>query len=156
MSSTQPEADVRVEIKRKPGCDDVPLPQYMSPGASGMDVCAAVEEDLAIEVGQVVLVPTGFHVAVPHGYEVQVRPRSGLALKHGICVLNSPGTVDSDYRAEVGVILANLGGEPFVVKRGMRIAQMVIGRAYRAELAEVDELSETERQFGGFGSTGVH
>ena len=156
MSCAESHGEVRVEIKRKPGCEDVPLPRYMSPGASGMDIHAAVEEDLTLEPGQVVLVPTGFHIAVPRGYEAQVRPRSGLALKHGLCVLNSPGTVDSDYRAEVGVILANLGGEPFVVKRGMRIAQMVIGRAYRAELAEVDELSETERQFGGFGSTGVH
>lgn len=147
---------VRVELRRKAGCEDMPLPRYMSPGASGMDLHAAVEGELVIEPGRVALVPTGLHVAVPPGFEAQVRPRSGLALRSRVTVLNAPGTVDSDYRAEVGVILANLGEEPFTVTRGMRVAQMVICRAYHAELVEVDELSETERHLGGFGSTGLH
>jgi dUTP pyrophosphatase len=128
----------------------------MSEGASGMDLRAAVDGQLVIQPGQVKLVPTGLHVAVPPGYEAQVRPRSGLALEHKVTVLNAPGTVDSDYRAEVGVILVNFGEEPFTIERGMRIAQMVICRAHRAELVEVDELEETERHLGGFGSTGLH
>ena len=147
---------VRVQVKRKEGCDDLPLPRYQSPGASGMDLHAAVDGEAVIEPGRVALVPTGLHVAVPPGYEAQVRPRSGLALRHMISVLNAPGTVDSDYRNEVRVILANFGPEPFAVTRGMRIAQMVICRAYRAELVEVDELDTTERNMGGFGSTGLH
>jgi len=147
---------VRVRVRRKAGCEDLPLPRYESAGASGMDLRAAVERELVIGPGEVKLVPTGLHIAVPPGYEAQVRPRSGLALKNMVTVLNSPGTVDSDYRAEVGVILANFGREPFTVSRGMRIAQMVICRAERAELVEVDELEPTERDLGGFGSTGLH
>ena len=149
------DAVVRVEIKRKAGCEDLPLPRYMSEGASGMDLVAAVEVDVTIAPGEVKLIPTGIHIAMPQGFEAQVRPRSGLALKHSITVLNSPGTIDSDYRAEVGVIMANLGREPFVVTRGMRIAQMVIARTLRAELVEVEELNKTERHLGGFGSTGL-
>ncbi|MDP6108222.1 MAG: dUTP diphosphatase, partial [Candidatus Brocadiia bacterium] len=126
-----------------------------SDGAAGMDLHAAVEEELTLLPGEIKLVPTGLHIAVPRGYEAQVRPRSGLALRHGITLVNAPGTIDSDYRAEVGVILGNLGTEPFVVARGMRIAQMVIARALRAELVEVEGLSETERNLGGFGSTGA-
>ena len=152
--SEQPK--VRVEVKRKAGCEDLPLPRYMSAGASGMDLCAAVEGELIVGPGEVKLVPTGIHIAVPPGCEAQVRPRSGLALKSKVTVLNAPGTIDSDYRAEVGVILANFGQEPLVVKRGMRVAQMVIAPTCRAEMAEVEELTETERQLGGFGSTGVH
>ena len=147
---------VRLLVRRKEGTDDLPLPRYMSDGASGMDLHAAVEGEMTIEPGQVGLVPTGLHIALPPGYEAQVRPRSGLALKSRVTVLNAPGTVDSDYRAEVGIILANLGNAPFVVKRGMRIAQMVICRVQHAEVVEVEELDETERQFGGFGSTGLH
>lgn len=146
---------VRVFVRRREGCEDLPLPRYMSPGASGMDLHAAVDGDLVIEPAQVRLVPTGLHIAVPRGYEAQIRPRSGLALNNRVTVLNSPGTVDSDYRAEVGVILANLGDQPLTVKRGMRIAQMVICRTHRAELVEVEELDETERDLGGFGSTGL-
>ncbi len=146
---------VKMEVKRKPGCQDLPLPCYMSDGAAGMDLHAAVEEELTLLPGEIKLVPTGLHIAVPRGYEAQVRPRSGLALRHGITLVNAPGTIDSDYRAEVGVILGNLGTEPFVVARGMRIAQMVIARALRAELVEVEGLSETERNLGGFGSTGA-
>ena len=146
---------VRVEVMRREGCDDLPLPRYMSGGASGMDLVAAVEQDVTIAPGQVKLIPTGIHIAVPPGFEAQLRPRSGLALRHGVTVLNTPGTVDSDYRAEVGVVLANLGGEPFVVRRGMRVAQMVIARTWQAELVEVKKLGQTERQLGGFGSTGL-
>jgi len=146
---------VRVQVKRRRGCEDLPLPRYMSEGASGMDLLAAVEEDVCLAPGEVRLIPTGIHIALPGGYEAQVRPRSGLALKHGVTVLNAPGTVDSDYRAEVGVILINLGREPFVVRRGMRVAQLVVARACRAELVEVSELDTTARQHGGFGSTGL-
>ncbi len=149
-------APVRVLVRRKEGCEDLPLPRYQSAGASGMDLHAAVEGETAIAPGQVALVPTGIHIAVPPGYEAQIRPRSGLALKQRVTVLNTPGTVDSDYRAEVGVILANFGAAPFVVTRGMRIAQMVICRAHRAEIVEVEQLDETKRQLGGFGSTGLH
>ena len=150
-----PEAP-RVLVRRKEGCEDLPLPRYQSPGASGMDLHAAVDGEMTIQPGCVALVPTGLHVAVPTGYEAQVRPRSGLALKNMIAVLNAPGTVDSDYRNEVGVILANFGPQPFTITRGMRIAQMVICRAYRAELVEVDRLDRTDRHMGGFGSTGLH
>jgi dUTP pyrophosphatase len=152
-----PEADVpRLLVQREPGCDDLPLPRYMSAGASGIDLCAAVAEDTTMPPGAVRLIPTGIRIAVPPGFEAQVRPRSGLALRHGITVLNSPGTVDSDYRNEVGVVLANLGREPFTVQRGMRIAQLVVSRAWRAEIVEVTELDQTERNLGGFGSTGLH
>lgn len=146
----------KVLVQRRQGCEDMPLPRYQSPGASGMDLHAAVDGELVIEPGQVKLVPTGLHVAVQPGYEAQIRPRSGLALNSRVTVLNSPGTVDSDYRAEVGVILANLGDRPFTVTRGMRIAQMVICRTHQAEIVEVEELDRTERQLGGFGSTGLH
>lgn len=156
MSEGKTDASVRLLIRRKEGCEDLPLPRYMSAGASGMDLHAAVDGDMVIQPGQVGLVPTGLHIALPPGYEAQVRPRSGLALKQRVTVLNAPGTVDSDYRAEVRVILANLGEEPFTVQRGMRIAQMIISRVERAEIVEVDELDETQRQFGGFGSTGLH
>ncbi|MFO7959028.1 MAG: dUTP diphosphatase [Candidatus Brocadiia bacterium] len=156
MCEDAPAGPVTLQIRRKDGCEDLPLPRYMSEGASGMDLHAAVEEELTIPPGQVRLVPSGIHIALPHGYEAQVRPRSGLALKRGVTVLNSPGTVDSDYRAEVGVILANLGAEPFVVTRGMRIAQMVIARVHHPRVVEVEELEETERNLGGFGSTGLH
>ncbi len=144
-----------MEIARKPGTEDLPLPQYQSEHASGMDLLAAVDADLTLEPGKRTVVPTGLYIAVPVGYEAQVRARSGLALKKGICVLNGPGTVDADYRGEVGVILGNLGDEPFVVERGMRIAQLVICPVVHVELCEVSDLSETERGAGGFGSSGV-
>ena len=146
---------VTIQVKRKKGCEDVPLPQYMSAHASGMDVCAAVEADTVLAPGQVALIPTGLFIACPPGYEVQVRPRSGLALKHGIMVVNSPGTIDSDYRGEVCVILGNMGKAPFVVQRGMRIAQWVVQPVVRAELVAVQELDDTKRSAGGFGSTGT-
>jgi len=127
----------------------------MSEHASGMDVCAACEGDVKIAPGDVKLIPCGFYMAVPVGFEAQMRPRSGLALKHGIVLPNSPGTIDADYRGEVCVILANVGGEAFTVRRGMRIAQMVIAPVTRAETEFVEELDETVRGEGGFGHTGV-
>jgi dUTP pyrophosphatase len=133
---------------------DLPLPSYATDGAAGMDIVAA--EEITLAPGSRHAVATGFAMAIPHGYEVQVRPRSGLALKHGITCLNTPGTIDSDYRGEVKVILANLGSEPFQVSRGDRIAQLVPAPVQRATLTEVDSLDETPRGTGGFGSTGTN
>ena len=149
-------AEVTIQFTRKPGTEDVPLPRYMSEHASGMDVCAAVEAPLTLEPGDIRLVPTGLSVAIPPGYEIQVRPRSGLALKHGLTIVNAPGTIDSDYRGEVGVILANIGRQPFTVERGMRIAQLVVQSVVRAEMVERASLEDTSRSGGGFGHTGVH
>ncbi len=144
-----------LEMARTPGNEDVPLPRYMSAHAAGMDLCAACREDVVLEPGGIVLVPCGFTMAVPVGYEAQVRPRSGLALRNGITLPNSPGTIDADYRGEVQVILANLGRDAFTVRRGMRIAQMVIAPVARAEVVEVETLDATVRGSGGFGHTGV-
>ncbi len=156
MTTADMEDEIELKVRVKEGCEDLPLPRYMSEQASGMDLCAAVEEPVTLSPGgDRELIPTGIHIALPPGYEAQVRPRSGLALDHGIIVPNSPGTIDSDYRAEVGVILANLGSEPFTVERGMRIAQLVIARVQRARTVQVQSLPSTERHHGGFGSTGV-
>ena len=142
-------------LRLRPESDaDIPLPRYMTPKAAGMDICAAVEKDFVLEKGAVALVPTGFAVAIPEGFEIQIRPRSGLAVNHGIGLINSPGTIDADYRGEVCVILVNLGQEAFTVERGMRIAQMVIKRVYQARLKVVEQLDETDRNSGGFGHTG--
>jgi dUTP pyrophosphatase len=146
---------ISIPIRQKTGCEDVPVPRYMSRHAAGMDVCAACEGEVVIAPGEIRLVPCGFYMAVPVGYEAQIRPRSGLALKHGIVLPNSPGTIDADYRGEVCVILGNIGAEPFVVARGMRIAQMVIAPVTRVGVERVDELPETTRGAGGFGHTGV-
>ncbi|HUS90547.1 MAG TPA: dUTP diphosphatase [Phycisphaerae bacterium] len=146
---------ITVRIRRKAGCEDVPLPRYMSDHASGLDVCAACDSDVTVAPGDVRLVPCGFYLAVPAGYEAQMRPRSGLAVKHGIILPNAPGTIDADYRGEVCVILGNVGGEPFVVRRGMRIAQMVVAPVTRADVVEVESLDETRRGGGGFGHTGT-
>ena len=145
----------KVEIKRMPGAEDVPLPLKMSDGASGYDVHASVTEPVELAPGERRLIPTGFALAMPNGLEAQIRPRSGLAFKHGITTLNTPGTIDADYRGEVKVLLVNLGGEPFVVRRGERIAQMVFQTVPDIDLAEVRELDETKRGAGGFGHTGV-
>jgi len=156
MATADMEDEIELKVRVKEGCEDLPLPRYMSEQASGMDLCAAVEEPVTLSPdGDRELIPTGIHIALPPGYEGQVRPRSGLALDHGIIVPNSPGTIDSDYRAEVGVILANLGSEPFTVERGMRIAQLVIARVQRARTVQVTSLPSSERHHGGFGSTGV-
>jgi len=128
----------------------------MSEAAAGMDVCAAVDEPVTLDPGDIRLVPTGLFVAVPPGYEIQVRPRSGLALKHGLTVTNAPGTIDADYRGEVGIILGNVGREPYTITRGMRIAQLVVAAVARAEVQVVDELPGTRRGDGGFGSSGTH
>ena len=145
---------VRVEITRLPGGEGMDLPEYMSEHASGMDVRAAVAEPVELGPGEIKLVPTGFAIAVPPGFEAQVRPRSGLALKHGITVVNSPGTIDSDYRGEVGIILGNVGRKSFTIERGARIAQLVIQRVARAQWRTCDTLPETDRSDGGFGHTG--
>ena len=146
---------IRVEMCRKEGSRDVPLPRYMSDHAAGMDVCAACEAPVRVDPGEIVLIPCGFTMALPVGYEAQMRPRSGLALKHGIVVPNAPGTIDADYRGEVCVILGNIGRQTFTVRRGMRIAQMVVSPVTRAEVSEVAELDSTRRGEGGFGHTGV-
>lgn len=144
-----------VLVQVLPHGQGLPLPTYATPGAAGADVCAAVERDVVVPPGGRVAIPTGLVVAVPEGYEMQVRPRSGLALRHGITVANAPGTVDSDYRGEVKVILVNLGTEPFVVRRGDRIAQLVVAPVVRASFTKAEGLSATARGEGGFGSTGV-
>jgi dUTP pyrophosphatase len=145
---------INIQIRRRLGCEDIPLPTYMSAGAAGMDLRAACDGAIVLEPGDIKLVPCGFAMSIPPGYEAQVRPRSGLALKHGIILPNAPGTIDSDYRGEVGVILGNIGRDPFSVRRGMRVAQLVIAQVIPASLTEVRELADTVRGEGGFGHTG--
>src|SRR5213080_2262305 len=147
-----PSAEIGIRLKRLPHGEGLPLPAYASAHAAGMDVVAA--ESVALAPGARHAVATGFAIAIPEGYEVQVRPRSGLALKYGITCLNTPGTIDHDYRGEVKVILANLGSEPFEVRRGERIAQLVPAPVLKADFTEVEALGETSRGAGGFGSTG--
>lgn len=145
-------APIRILLQRLPHGQDLPLPAYATAGAAGMDVVAA--EALVLAPGQRHAVATGFAMAIPEGFEMQVRPRSGLALKHGVTCLNTPGTIDSDYRGEVKVILANLGDTPFAIARGDRIAQLVPAAVQRADITETDVLDATARGSGGFGSTG--
>ena len=149
------EANTTIRIKRKEGCEDLPLPHYMSEGASGMDIYADVQGDVILNPGDIRLISAGFYMSIPRGYEVQIRPRSGLAMKHGISIVNAPGTIDSDYRGLVGIILINLGKVAFTIKRADRIAQMVAQKVTRAGLEVVEELDETVRAHGGFGHTGV-
>ncbi len=146
---------VSIAITTLPHAQGLGLPAYATEHAAGMDLCAAVDADMVVAPGARVLVPTGLAIALPDGYEAQIRPRSGFALKNGISVLNSPGTIDADYRGEVKIILANLGTEPFTITRGMRIAQMVVAAYSRVTWQAVDQLPESERGAGGFGSTGV-
>lgn len=134
---------------------DIRLPEYMTKGAAGMDVRISIEEDLILKHGDICLLPTGFKMAMPEGFEAQIRPRSGLAIKHGIGLINSPGTVDSDYRGEVKIAVINLGSEDFTFKRGDRVAQMVITRVWQAGIEVVNQLDDTKRSTGGFGHTGV-
>lgn len=145
-----------VEVVRLAHARDLPLPAYATAGSAGLDLRAAVPENgpVTLRPGQRALIPTGLAIAVPEGYEAQVRPRSGLAVKHGVTCLNTPGTIDSDYRGEVHALLINHGAEPFEVRRGERIAQLVIARYERAVWCEVEQLDETDRGVGGFGSTG--
>jgi len=149
-------SNVTIDIRQLPHAEGLALPAYQSAHAAGLDLLAAVPEDapLMLAPGQYALVPTGLTIALPPGYEAQVRPRSGLAAKHGVTVLNSPGTIDSDYRGEIGVLLINHGAAPFAIRRGERIAQMVIAAVVQAELVPVISLSATGRGCGGFGSTG--
>jgi dUTP pyrophosphatase len=147
-------ASVTVALKRLPEGEGLPLPQYMSEHAAGADLCAAVHEELTLLPGARALIPTGFAIALPDGYEGQVRPRSGLAMRHGVTCLNSPGTIDADYRGPVCVVLANLGTEPFVVRRGDRIAQLIVAPVAQARFDLIEELPETSRATAGFGSTG--
>ncbi len=146
---------VTVRIHRLPGTEDLPLPRYMTAQSAGMDLAAAVTEPVQLAPGQRALIPTGLSLELPPGVEAQVRPRSGLALRHGVTCLNSPGTIDSDYRGEVGVILVNHGQEPFVVQRGERVAQLVLARVCQAVLEPVTELADSDRGAGGFGHTGL-
>ncbi len=146
---------VRVELKRLPESEGLALPVYMTEHAAGADLCAAIDSDLTLLPGARALVPTGFAIALPVGFEAQIRPRSGLALRSGVTCLNTPGTIDADYRGPVQVILANLGSEPVVIRRGDRIAQLVVAPVVKALFHAVEELPETERGVNGFGSTGV-
>ena len=149
---------MKIRIRRLPSARDLPLPSYASPGSAGFDLRAAVDGEVALRPGERLLVPTGLALEIPPGWEGQVRPRSGLALRHGIGIVNAPGTIDSDYRGEVGVILINLGEAPFGLKRGDRIAQLVISRVEPVEWEEIEEtgaLGESARGGGGFGSTGI-
>ena len=145
---------IHLPITREPGTKDLPLPKYHSAHASGMDLVAAVDEPLTLAPGAIALIPTGLRIAVPPGFEAQIRPRSGLALKHGITVMNTPGTIDADYRGEVKIILGNLSSTPFVINRGERICQMVLAPVVQAKLEVVAELDTTARGDGGFGHTG--
>ena len=149
-------SSIRIEVRQLPHGEGLPLPDYQSALAAGLDLLAAVAQDapLVLAPGEYALIPTGLTIALPAGFEAQVRPRSGLAAKHGVTVLNAPGTVDADYRGEIGVLLINHGDKPFPVRRGERIAQMVIASVCRAELVAVSSLSSTERGNDGFGSTG--
>jgi dUTP pyrophosphatase len=145
---------MKVMIKRLHSFD-LPLPHFMTPGSAGMDIYAANEQEITIGVGGRVLIPTGIAIALPVDCEAQIRPRSGLALKHGLTLLNTPGTIDSDYRGEIQLIVINLGDKEYTLTRGERIAQMVFSRVYQPEIIEVDVLEETDRGAGGFGHTGV-
>jgi dUTP pyrophosphatase len=147
---------VKVKVRRIRGDRDreIPLPRYMTEYSSGMDLCAAVEGEISLEPGERKLIPTGIALSIPEGYEGQVRPRSGLALRNGVTLVNTPGTIDADYRGEIGVLLINLGRQPFKVKRGDRVAQLVIAPVFQATVELVDELDDTPRSAGGFGHTG--
>ncbi len=144
-----------VKIKRLEDSNDMPLPSYGSEGSSGMDIRASVKEPVVLKPGEIRLIPTGLTVSIPRGYEGQIRPRSGLALKYGIGIVNSPGTIDSDYRGEICIIVINWGEQPFTIRRGDRIAQMVFAKVFKADIIEVDELDYTQRGVGGFGHSGV-
>ena len=142
-------------VRLRPDTDsDIPLPRYMASQSAGMDLCAVIKEDLILNKGELTLIPTGFAIALPDGFEAQIRPRSGLAIKHGIGLINSPGTIDTDYRGEIKIAVINLGAKPYTFRRTDRIAQMIIKKVYFARLEIVEELDETKRNTGGFGHTG--
>ena len=144
-----------VQVKKEAGCEDLPLPEYQTEGASGLDLHAAVDQSVVIKPGEVKLISTGIRISIPAGLEGQVRPRSGLALNHGIGLLNSPGTIDSDYRGILGVILFNFGKASFTIHRGDRIAQLVIAKIEKVSIRPVEHLEISSREAGGFGSTGI-
>lgn len=145
---------VKILLKRKEGCEDLPVPAYATSGSSGMDLRADVHGEVTLMPGEIKLISTGIYISVPEGYEAEIRPRSGLALKHGISLVNTPGTIDSDYRGLLSIIMINHGKDTFVIKRGDRVAQMVIKEVIRANVDVRDELDETVRSGGGFGHTG--
>ncbi len=145
---------ISIALKRKEGSEDLPLPRYATSGSSGLDLVADVQEDVTIMPGEIKLISTGIYIGLPDGYEAQIRPRSGLALKHGISMVNTPGTIDSDYRGLVGIIMINHGKDPFHIRRGDRVAQMVIQEVTKADIEVVQELDDTVRAGGGFGHTG--
>ena len=147
-------SEAKIEIKRLPHAEGIDLPSYKSSDAAGMDIRAALDETVLLKPGERALIPTGLQFAIPRGYEIQVRPRSGLAIKHGITMLNSPGTIDADYRGEVKLIAINHGQHNFKIERGERLAQLIIAPVVQMPVVEVDKLNETERGDGGFGSTG--
>jgi dUTP pyrophosphatase len=146
---------VEIKVKRLDGNQDIALPSYETEGSSGLDLRAAVKGELTLHPGEIKLIPTGLAISLPVGYEAQIRPRSGLALNHGVGMVNSPGTIDSDYRGEIGLVLINWGSAPFVIRRGDRIAQMIVTRVARAGILEVKRLEPTARGKGGFGHSGV-
>jgi dUTP pyrophosphatase len=145
---------ITIRVKRLDGGNYLPLPAYASEGSSGLDIRAAVQEPVHLNPGEIKLIPTGLAMSIPPGFEAQIRPRSGLALRHGIGMVNSPGTIDSDYRGEIAIILINWGKTPYVIRNGDRIAQMIISRTYHAEIIVTEELDGTERGAGGFGHSG--
>lgn len=145
---------VKILLKKKEGCEDLPVPRYATSGASGMDLCADVSGEVTLLPGDIKLISAGIYISIPEGYEAEVRPRSGLAIKHGISLVNTPGTIDSDYRGLVNLIMINHGKEPFIIRRGDRIAQMVIKEVVKADIEVSEELDETVRSHGGFGHTG--
>jgi dUTP pyrophosphatase len=151
------ETSISIKIRRlRPQQDvDIPLPQYMTPQSAGMDISAAIDNPCTIDPGEIVMVPTGFAMAIPAGFEVQIRPRSGLAARYGIGLINSPGTIDADYRGEVMIPLVNLSQKPFKLNRGDRVAQMIVQKVYQAKFDLMETLDETDRNTGGFGHTGI-
>ncbi len=146
---------IKAKIKQDANAKDLPLPRYATSGSSGMDVYAAVDGEAVIKPGDIRLISAGFYLSIPPGYEAEMRPRSGLALKHGITLVNTPGTIDSDYRGLISVIITNIGREPYIIRRGDRIAQIVFKESIRAEFEVSEDLGETERAAGGFGHTGL-
>lgn len=145
---------MKIKVRKKLGFEDLELPRYMTEGAAGMDLRAAIDGEMKLQPGEIQLIPAGIYIALPLGFEAQIRPRSGMALRQGMSIVNSPGTVDADYRGEIGVIAINLGAEPIEIRRGMRVAQMVIQKVERADWLEVEQLETTSRAAGGFGHSG--
>ncbi len=145
---------MKIKVRKKLGFEDLELPCYMTEGAAGMDLRAAIDGEMKLQPGEIQLIPAGIYIALPLGFEAQIRPRSGMALRQGMSIVNSPGTVDADYRGEIGVIAINLGTEPIEIRRGMRVAQMVIQKVERADWLEVEQLETTSRAAGGFGHSG--